>query len=106
MENDYLKYQLGAVAQAVSNIDKYSAGIKNSICVILGYLKANDDFTAPTFGNGYDNLVEELKLLIINLNIKARYENVQTGSSNCEPKLSALFTDVPNPKSSKSSTKR
>ena len=30
MENDYLKYQLGAVAQAVSNIDKYSAGIKNS----------------------------------------------------------------------------
>ena len=70
MENDYLKYQLGAVAQAVSNIDKYSAEIKNSICVILGYLKANDDFTAPTFGNGYDNLVEELKLLIINLNIK------------------------------------
>lgn len=70
MENDYLKYQLGAVAQAVSNIDKYSAEIKNSICVILGYLKANDDFTAPTFGNGYDSLVEELKLLIINLNIK------------------------------------
>lgn len=70
METDYLNYQLKTMAQAVSFIDQYTAEIKNSICVLLGYSQANCNAADISIGNGYDNLTEEVKLMIIDLKIK------------------------------------
>ena len=67
MENSYITHQLGNIAQYVDIIDRQSSEIKNSLCVLLGYIKAFSDFDT---GHGYDNHLEEIKLMIIQLNIK------------------------------------
>ena len=43
MNNDYLEFQLGNMAKAVSDLDKLSADLKNSICVMLGYIQSDNN---------------------------------------------------------------
>ena len=43
MNNDYLEFQLGNTAKAVSDLDKLSADLKNSICVMLGYIQSDNN---------------------------------------------------------------
>ena len=76
METDFIVHQLGSMAQAVDILDKQSSEIKNCICILLGYIKAEQD-TNP--GNGYDNQIKELKLMIIDLNIKGSIRLRQNG---------------------------
>lgn len=43
MNSDYLEFQLGNMAKAVSDLDKLSADLKNSICVMLGYIQSDNN---------------------------------------------------------------
>lgn len=42
MNTDYLEFQLENMAKAVSDLDKLSADLKNSICVMLGYIQSDN----------------------------------------------------------------
>ncbi|MBD5131356.1 MAG: site-specific integrase [Clostridiales bacterium] len=65
MDKDFIRYKLGIMANAVSSIFEQTNTLKNEICTMLGFLKADDDF-----GNGFDNQMEKINQMIIKLNIK------------------------------------
>lgn len=44
MENQFIVHQLKTVAAAVSEIELHNNKIKNSLCILLGYIKADEDF--------------------------------------------------------------
>ena len=64
MDKDFIRYRLGIMANAVSAISELNNTLKNEICTMLGFLKADDDF-----GNGFDNQMEDLRQMIIRLDI-------------------------------------
>ena len=43
MNTDFLEFQLGNMAKAVSDMDKLFADLKNSICVMLGYIQSDNN---------------------------------------------------------------
>lgn len=50
METDFIVHQLGSMAQAVDILDRQSSEIKNCICILLGYIKADTEFTITQQG--------------------------------------------------------
>lgn len=50
MENEFIIHQLKAIAAATSDIERQNNEVKNALCVLLGYLKADYDFNIPTEG--------------------------------------------------------
>lgn len=64
MENQFIIHQLQAVAEAITQIESQNNNIKNAICVLLGYIKADNEF-----GNGFGNASEEIKQMLVELNI-------------------------------------
>lgn len=53
MENQFIIHQLKNVAKAVTQIEQQNNNVKNAICVLLGYIKADEDFTTPLQGGIY-----------------------------------------------------
>ena len=60
MNTDFLEFQLGNMAKAVSDIDKLFAELKNSICVMLGFLQTRSDMNFDN-DHGGEPLLPELE---------------------------------------------
>lgn len=50
MENSFVLCQLNSIAAATSEIDRHNNLVKNALCVLLGYMKADEQFTTPLQG--------------------------------------------------------
>lgn len=60
MNTDFLEFQLGNMAKAVSDMDKLFADLKNSICVMLGFLQTRSDMNFDN-DHGGETLLTELE---------------------------------------------
>ncbi|MDE5563204.1 MAG: site-specific integrase [Clostridiales bacterium] len=50
MENQFIVHQLKAIAAATSEIEQQNNQVKNTLCLLLGYIKADEEFTKPLEG--------------------------------------------------------
>lgn len=50
MENQFVIHQLKAIAAATSEIEQQNKSVKSALCVLLGYIQADEDFTTPLQG--------------------------------------------------------
>lgn len=55
MENQYVIHQLESVAYATSQIEQYNNAVKDALCVLIGYFKADEQFNHEQ-GGAYDQL--------------------------------------------------
>ena len=50
MENQFVIHQLKTIAAATSEIEQQNNQVKNTLCLLLGYIQADEEFTTPLEG--------------------------------------------------------
>ena len=53
MENQFVVHQLKAIAAATSDIEQRNNQVKSALCVLLGYIQADEDLTTPLQGGPF-----------------------------------------------------
>ncbi len=57
MENQFILSQLTSIAAATSEIERQNSSVKNALCVLLGYIKADNQFSPQGGSLSQDNLI-------------------------------------------------